>query len=250
MATVKDRFKKAAREVVSLAKRGEHAAARARLDGFLALGQGRWDYENKKAHVLSGMAYDALRQGEAEHAARYLEAHDRRLESAFLLPTMVDERRSMAALLNHVRGGGPLETCPRLPWAWKVAFVCPDNAFLSPLAVAWVGRLAGDEMTAISGGLTPAPASRMEERALREMGLDPAGHVPKRIPPEVLKRYPLVVGINVQREELPDGNLRRFEDWSLPPVSMRGKLAPLVEEVGRRVKDLLDRLLPGSPPRT
>ncbi len=59
-----------AREIVDHVKAGHHAAAYARLPAFMDLCTNRWEYENKKVHVLSGMAYDALRQDHPEWAQR------------------------------------------------------------------------------------------------------------------------------------------------------------------------------------
>ncbi len=59
-ATEEAQFRDMATEIVDNVKAGHHEAAYARLPAFMDLCPDRWEHENKKVHVLSGMAYDAL----------------------------------------------------------------------------------------------------------------------------------------------------------------------------------------------
>lgn len=218
MVSEEDPFRRRARDLVARSKEGRHAEVREGLDAFLALRSGSWEHENKKAHVLAGMAYDALRQGDLDAAEAYLQVHRARLRSHWLLPTIVDERRSVASLLRHMSRGVPLDACPRVPRARKVAFVCPDNACLGPMAEAWARRLGPEDLHAVSGGLDPA--DRMPEevpQALAEAGIPFEPRPPHRIPPEVLRRFPVVVGLNLDREAVLGGAARTpFVGWTVP----------------------------------
>ena len=231
-----------AREVVNLVKAGHRESAYAKLPVFMDLCSERWEHENKKAHVLSGMAFDALRQDHAEWALKFLNASQDRLERARLLPTMIDERRSVHALIQHVLRGGSLETCPRLPRVNKLAFVCPDNAVLSPMAEAFAAHEGGDLLHAISGGVNPAQEMLpLTLRVLSEVGLDLMGQRPKGIPPEVLERYHMVVGINASREEVLLGSKRgRFRESRVTVDHLKGL------RKFRQARDAVHRLVSGQ----
>ena len=237
----KAQFKDLAREIVDHVKAGHYAAAYAQLPAFMNLCPNRWEHENKRVHVLNGMAYDALRQDHPEWAEKYLKTSDDGVERANLLPTMVDERRSVRALLNHVSRGGSLETCPRLPRVKTLAFVCPDNAVLSPIAEVLAVREGGDLLHAISGGVNPArEIFSLSLKVLSEIGLGLQGQQPKRIPREVLERYHSVVGINASRQEvLFDSQKGRFKQW-LIEVERPGDLQEM-----RRTRDVVHRLVSG-----
>ncbi len=228
-----------AREIVDNVKAGHHAAAYAGLPAFMDLCTNRWEHENKKVHVLSGMAYDALRQDHPEWAQKYLGTSDEGLERANLLPTMVDERRSVRALLNHVTRGGSPETCPRLPRVKTLAFVCPDNAVLSPMAEVLAAHEGGDLLHAISGGVNPArEIFPLTLKIISEISPGLQGQRPKRIPPEVLERYHSVVGINSSRQEvLFDSKRGRFKEWRITVEQPED-----LQEI-RRTRDAVHRLV-------
>ena len=237
----KAQFKDMAREIVDHVKAGHYAAAYARLPSFIDLCPNQWEHENKKVHVLSGVAYDALRQDHPEWAQKYLSTSDDGLERANLLPTMVDERRSVRALFNHVSRGGSLETCPRLPRVMTLAFVCPDNAVLSPIAEVLAAHEGGNLLHAISGGVDPArEIFPLSLKVISEIGLSLLGQRPKRIPQEVLERYHTVVGINSSRQEvLSDSKKGRFKQWRIKMEQLED-----LQEM-RRTRDAVHRLVSG-----
>ncbi len=240
-ATEEAQFRDMAREIVGDVKAGHHAAAYARLPAFMDLCPHRWEHENKKVHVLSGMAYDALRQDHPEWAQKYLSTSDDGLERVNLLPTMVDERRSVRALLKHVSRGGSLETCPRLPRVKTLAFVCPDNAVLSPMAEVLAAHEGGNLLHAISGGVNPArEIFPLALKVISEIGLGLQGQRPKRIPQEVLERYHSVVGINSSRQEvLLDNKRGRFKEWRIEMEQ------PEDFQEMRQTRDAIHRLVSG-----
>lgn len=244
-------FRRVARETVGRVKRGDHAAARERLAALLALRTDSWAHENKKAHVLAGAVYDALRQGEVEWASTYLDLHRRRLQDHRLLPTIVDERHAVASLLEHVVRGVSLDACPKPDSLRKVAFVCPDHGVLSPLAAGWTRRLGGADLHVISGGLDPT-ARRPSSLApvLTEAGLE-VPPPPHAIPEEVLRRFPLVVGLNVSRERVPLQGLpvSRFLPWEVPaPEAWSPDAVRRAEEVVRERVAVLLRTRLGAKP--
>lgn len=249
-----DAFRRAARTVVGLVKEGRHAEASERLTSFLELRQGSWEHANKKAHVLAGMAYDAIRQGELAWAERYLTLHREDLADHLLLPTIVDEGRSVASLLRHVSRGVPLEACPRVPRARKVAFLCPDNAVLSPMAEALARHRGGPDLHAISGGLRPA--GRIPDgvrQVLDEVDVPPPREETHEVPREVLRRYPLVVGLGVHRADaLGDAPRARFLEWDLAPPATDdlAALRRIRDALRAAVEDLLDAQRLRTPPGT
>ncbi len=122
-----------------------------------------------------------------------------------------------------------------------LAFVCPDNAVLSPMAEALAAHDGGDLLHAISGGVKPAQEIfPLTLKVISEIGLGLQGQRPKRIPQEVLERYNSVVGINSSLQEvLLDSEKGRFKEWHIKVEQLED-----FQEM-RRTRDAVHRLVSG-----
>jgi arsenate reductase (thioredoxin) len=133
----------------------------------------------------------------------------------------------------------------------SVLFVCVHNAGRSQMSAALFERAAGGRHEASSAGTTPADRVHPEVvEVMRELGVDLAGRVPRKLTRELAEQADVVVTMGCG-DECPYIPGKRYIDWDLAdpkgrPLDevretrdlIRAKVAGLVEE--------LDRALPRS----
>jgi arsenate reductase (thioredoxin) len=125
-----------------------------------------------------------------------------------------------------------------------VLFLCVHNAGRSQMALGWFGLLAGNRATAWSGGSEPASeVNPAVVEAMAEAGIDIIGEYPKPWTDEIVRAADVVVTMGCG-DACPVFPGKRYEDWVLDDPAGLGldAVRPIRDEIGRRVKDLLDGL--------
>jgi arsenate reductase (thioredoxin) len=125
-----------------------------------------------------------------------------------------------------------------------ILFACVHNAGRSQMAAALFNRLADPRVArAISAGTDPGERIHPEVAdAMREIGIDVNGSVPRKLTPELAQQATVLVTMGCG-DECPFVPGVRVEDWPLqdpkeqPPHVVRA----IREEIARRVQDLIFR---------
>jgi arsenate reductase len=130
-----------------------------------------------------------------------------------------------------------------------VLFLCTHNAGRSQMAFGWFNHLAGGRAIARSAGSEPAdevnPAAIV---AMAEVGIDITRELPQRWTDENVRAADVVVTMGCG-DACPIFPGKRYEDWELPDPAGRDVefVRPVRDEIGRRVRDLLERLEVTAP---
>ena len=128
----------------------------------------------------------------------------------------------------------------------RVLFVCLHNAGRSQMSAALFERAAGGRHEASSAGTTPADRVHPEVvEVMRELGVDVAGLVPRKLTRELAEQADVVVTMGCG-DECPYIPGKRYIDWDLADPKGRpldevratrdliaAKVAGLVEELDR-----------------
>ncbi len=125
-----------------------------------------------------------------------------------------------------------------------VLFLCVHNAGRSQMALGWFEHLADGRATAWSAGSEPADTvNPAAVAAMAEVGIDIAGQVPQPWTEAMLERTDVVVTMGCG-DACPFVPGVRYEDWPLDDPAGLGvdAVRPIRDEIGRRVRDLLERL--------
>ena len=125
-----------------------------------------------------------------------------------------------------------------------VLFLCVHNAGRSQMALGWFTALAGDRATAWSGGSEPGvEVNPAAVAAMREVGIDISEEFPKPWTEEIVKAADVVVTMGCG-DACPIYPGKRYEDWTLddPAGKSLEEVRPIRDEIGRRVRELLDGL--------
>lgn len=126
----------------------------------------------------------------------------------------------------------------------KVLFVCVANGGRSVMAERIFRAVAGDRHDARSAGSEPgaAPHPQVVE-ALREIGIDAADHVPRRLDDEALAWADVAVS-TCSEEVCPVTPGVRRVSWELPdPKNLPlEQVRPIRDEIQRRVEQLVAQL--------
>jgi arsenate reductase (thioredoxin) len=130
-----------------------------------------------------------------------------------------------------------------------VMFLCVHNAGRSQMAAGWLRHLADGRVQVLSGGSEPADqVNPAAIEAMREVGIDIAGHQPQRWSEETLGASDVVItmGCGDTCPVLPG---KRYLDWPLPDPAGQGVEAvrPIRDQIQDRVLGLLAEL--GVEPR-
>jgi arsenate reductase len=125
-----------------------------------------------------------------------------------------------------------------------VLFLCVQNAGRSQMAAGWLRHLAGDRVTAYSGG--SEPASRINPaavEAMAEVGIDITSEFPKPWTDEVVRAVDVVVTMGCG-DACPLYPGTRYEDWALDDPAGQGvdAVRPIRDEIRRRVEVLMTSL--------
>jgi arsenate reductase (thioredoxin) len=125
-----------------------------------------------------------------------------------------------------------------------VLFLCVHNAGRSQMALGWFNHLAEDRAIAWSGGSEPASAvNPAAVQAMADVGIDIMGEYPKPWTDEIVRAADVVVTMGCG-DACPIFPGKRYEDWVLddPAGLDLEAVRPIRDEIGRRVKDLLESL--------
>jgi arsenate reductase len=125
-----------------------------------------------------------------------------------------------------------------------VLFLCVHNAGRSQMALGWFNHLAGDQAIAWSGGSEPGvEVNPSAVAAMAEVGIDITAEYPKPWTQEIVQAADVVITMGCG-DACPIFPGQRYEDWTLDDPAGLGvdAVRPIRDEIGRRVRSLLDRL--------
>lgn len=124
--------------------------------------------------------------------------------------------------------------------------MCQHNDARSPMAVAWLNHLHGDQFEARSAGLEPSPINPLTIQVMREVGIDISDQTPRRVFDFVqqgdLFSYAVTLSdnsLNEIRASFPGFNISLH--WNIPdPVRGSGNPEQPLEDF-RRIRDELKK---------
>jgi len=126
----------------------------------------------------------------------------------------------------------------------RVLFVCLHNAGRSQMSAALFERAADGRHEASSAGTTPTDHVHPEVvEVMRELGVDLAKRVPRRLTRELAEEADVVVTMGCG-DECPYIPGKRYIDWDLPDPKGRplDEVRATRDEIARRVADLVAEL--------
>ena len=129
----------------------------------------------------------------------------------------------------------------------EVLFVCVHNAGRSQAAMALLEHHAQGRVRTRSAGSAPADTvNPAVVAALAERGIDIAGEEPKRLTDESVSAADVVITMGCG-DACPFYPGKRYLDWELddPAGKTLEEVMPIVDEIDRRVRALLDELVRG-----
>ena len=129
----------------------------------------------------------------------------------------------------------------------EVLFVCVHNAGRSVAARVLLDHYAGGRVIVRSAGSQPGTGiNPVVAEVLRERGLDPDREFPKPLSDDAVRAADVVVTMGCG-DTCPFFPGKRYVDWDLPDPAGRPaeEVRPIVDEIDRRVRDLLAELVPG-----
>ena len=129
-----------------------------------------------------------------------------------------------------------------------VLFLCTHNAGRSLAAKVLLDHYARGRVDVRSAGSEPAAELNPAVVAvLNERGIDPSKEFPKPLTDGLAKAADVVVTMGCG-DTCPVYPGKRYLDWDLPdPAGLRvEQVRPIVDQIDRRVQDLLTELLPAS----
>ncbi|MGB1581424.1 MAG: arsenate reductase ArsC [Nevskiales bacterium] len=126
----------------------------------------------------------------------------------------------------------------------RVLFVCIENSCRSQMAEAFAHMYSGDDIEAYSSG--SRPSGQVNPRAIqfmKELDYDLSSHGSKPLNqlPDITFDATITMGCG---DECPYIAARMREDWGLddPKLMSDDDFRAIRDEIGERVKDLLERL--------
>ena len=131
----------------------------------------------------------------------------------------------------------------------EVLFVCVHNAGRSQMAAGLLDKLAEGRVQVRSAGSEPADRLNPNVVAvMSEVGVDLEQGFPKPLTDEAVRAADVVITMGCG-DACPIYPGKRYEDWSLDDPAGMGvdAVRPIRDEIGRRVRALLDSL--GVPAR-
>lgn len=128
----------------------------------------------------------------------------------------------------------------------EVLFVCVHNAGRSQMAAALLNRYAAGRIKVRSAGSIPADEiNPAVVEAMAEIGVDISAEVPKRLTTNAVEASDVVItmGCGDACTVYPG---KRYLDWQLddPAGKTIDEVRPIRDEIGRRVRALIDELVP------
>jgi L-amino acid N-acyltransferase YncA/protein-tyrosine-phosphatase len=135
---------------------------------------------------------------------------------------------------------------PEIP---EVLFVCVHNAGRSQMAAALLDHHAAGRVRVRSAGSAPADeVNPAVVQVMAEVGLDLSQEFPKPLTGEAVEGADVVITMGCG-DVCPVFPGKRYLDWRLPDPAGRPveQVRPIRDEIDRRVRDLLDEILPQTP---
>jgi arsenate reductase len=126
----------------------------------------------------------------------------------------------------------------------EVLFVCVHNAGRSQMAASLLERHADGRVRVRSAGSTPAEEINPSVvAAMREVNIDLASAVPRRLEDEDVREADVVVTMGCG-DACPVYPGKRYLDWELPDPAGKSleEVRPIRDEIDRRVRELLAEL--------
>jgi protein-tyrosine-phosphatase len=126
----------------------------------------------------------------------------------------------------------------------EVLFVCVHNAGRSQAAAALLHHHANGRIHVRSAGSDPGDEINPSVRAvLEERGLDISQEFPKPLTDEVARAADVIITMGCG-DACPVFPGKRYLDWQLddPAGKSIDEVRPIVDEIDRRVRDLIDEL--------
>lgn len=133
----------------------------------------------------------------------------------------------------------------------SVLFVCVHNAGRSQMAAAYLADLSGGRITVRSAGSEPANhLNPIAVDAMAEDGIDLTSAVPKVLTTEAVQASDVVITMGCG-DTCPIFPGKRYEDWELEDPAGKGleDVRRIRDEIKHRISDLIDQLLPQTPPQ-
>jgi arsenate reductase (thioredoxin) len=130
----------------------------------------------------------------------------------------------------------------------EVLFVCVHNAGRSQMAAAFLDRYGAGRITVRSAGSTPADEiNRAVVEAMAEVGIDISTEVPKKLSTDAVEASDVVITMGCG-DACPVFPGKRYLDWQVDDPAGRTLqgVRPIRDEIDRRVRTLVDELLPAS----
>jgi arsenate reductase len=131
----------------------------------------------------------------------------------------------------------------------EVLFVCVHNAGRSQMAAALLDHHARGRVHVRSAGSTPASVvNPVVVQAMSEIGIDISKEFPKSLTDEVVRDADAVVTMGCG-DACPIYPGKRYLDWDLPDPTGRSieEIREIRDEIDRRVRAMLEELVPASP---
>ena len=128
----------------------------------------------------------------------------------------------------------------------EVLFVCVHNAGRSQMAAALLDHHAEGRVHVRSAGSTPASEINPAVVAvMEELGVDLSKEFPKPLTTDAVEAADVVVTMGCG-DACPIFPGKRYLDWELPDPSGRpiDEVRPIRDDIDRRVRELLDSLVP------
>lgn len=127
-----------------------------------------------------------------------------------------------------------------------VLFLCVHNAGRSQMAAGWLTHLADGRVRVLSAGSAPAESvNPAAVEAMAEVGIDISGAQPERWTEETVGTSDVIVSMGCG-DACPVLPGKRYLDWELEDPAGKGveSVRPIRDEIERRVRALLDELVP------
>jgi arsenate reductase len=125
-----------------------------------------------------------------------------------------------------------------------VLFLCVHNAGRSQIAAAWLQRLAGDQVTVLSGGSSPTDEVNPAAVAvMAEAGVDLTGATPKQWSDDMVQLADVVITMGCG-DECPYYPGKHYEDWDVadPHNGDIDLVRAVRDDIESRVRRLLQAL--------
>ena len=133
-----------------------------------------------------------------------------------------------------------------------VLFLCTHNAGRSQMALGFFQHLAGERAVAWSGGSEPGEKINASAvAAMAERGIDITAEYPKPWTDEVVRAADVVITMGCG-DACPVFPGKRYEEWALddPAGLTVDEVRPIRDAIERRVRALIDELVPATPTST